>query len=70
MAWLSPRKPLEITPLSTHYEALARTTLLLNQEWFDGQADEAAIADALLGSTVRLAATPRPCLAEPDRRLS
>ena len=43
--------------MSTHYEALARTTLLLNQEWFDGQADEAAVADALLGSTVRLAAS-------------
>ena len=43
--------------MSTHYEALARTTLLLNQEWFDGHADESAIADALLGSTVRLAAS-------------
>lgn len=42
--------------MNTHHDALARTTLLLNREWFAGQADERAIADALLGSTVRLAA--------------
>ena len=39
---------------SPHYEALARTTLLLNHELFNGEADEGKIADALLGSTVRL----------------
>jgi hypothetical protein len=40
--------------MSRHYEALARTTLLLNEEWFSGGADEETIADALLASTVRL----------------
>ncbi len=39
--------------MKTHYDALQRTTLLLNQEWFAGEADERAIADALLASTVR-----------------
>jgi hypothetical protein len=39
---------------SAHYNALARTTLLLNQELFNGEADERKIADALLGGTVRL----------------
>jgi hypothetical protein len=39
---------------SPHYEALARTTLLLNHELFNGEADEGKIADALFGSTVRL----------------
>lgn len=42
--------------MNDHRHALARTTLLLNQEWFSGQADEDAIADALLQSTVRLIA--------------
>lgn len=42
--------------MSTHHEALARTTMLLNQEWFAGEAEEHAIAAALLASTVRLAA--------------
>jgi molybdopterin/thiamine biosynthesis adenylyltransferase len=40
--------------MSGHYDALARTTLLLNQEWFSGEADDETIADALLASTVRL----------------
>lgn len=40
----------------SHYDALARTTLLLNQELFSGEADERAIADALLGTTVRFEA--------------
>jgi hypothetical protein len=42
--------------MSAHYEALARTALLLNQEWFAGHADERVIADALLNGTVRLVA--------------
>jgi molybdopterin/thiamine biosynthesis adenylyltransferase len=42
--------------MSTHHEALARTTLLLNRELFAGEADERAIADALLATTVRLTA--------------
>jgi hypothetical protein len=42
--------------LKTHRDALARTTLLLNEEWFGGEAHEDAIADALLASTVRLVA--------------
>ncbi len=42
--------------MKTHHEALARTALLLNQEWFAGQADEQAIADALLATTVRFTA--------------
>ena len=41
--------------MSTHRDALTRTALLLNEEWFSGQADESAIADALLASTVRIA---------------
>ncbi|HEX3511220.1 MAG TPA: hypothetical protein VHT27_08995 [Solirubrobacteraceae bacterium] len=40
--------------MRTHHEALARTSLLLNQEWFAGEADERAIAGALLASTVRM----------------
>jgi hypothetical protein len=40
--------------LSGHREALARTTLLINREFFGGSADESAIADALLGCCVRL----------------
>jgi hypothetical protein len=43
-------------PVRTHYDALARTTLLLNREFFSGEADEAKIADALLATTVRLEA--------------
>ena len=39
--------------MKTAHEALARTTLLLNRELFSGEADERAIADALLGTTVR-----------------
>src|SRR4051794_16410932 len=39
-----------------HYQALARTTLLLNQELFSGEADEREIADALLTTTVQLTA--------------
>ena len=42
--------------MKTHYEALARTTLLLNREFFAGKADERAIADALLATTVRFVA--------------
>lgn len=42
--------------MKTHYEALARTTLLLNRELFSGDADEQAIADALLATTVRMTA--------------
>jgi hypothetical protein len=42
--------------VNTHYDALARTTLLLNREFFAGEADERTIADALLDTTVRLAA--------------
>ncbi len=38
------------------HEALARTTLLINREFFAGEADEKAIADALLESSVRIAA--------------
>jgi hypothetical protein len=40
----------------THYDALARTMLLLNQELFSGEADERLIADALLETTVRFEA--------------
>ena len=40
----------------THYEALSRTTLLLNREFFSGEASEPAIADALLATTVRMEA--------------
>lgn len=40
--------------MTGHAEALARTTLLLNREHFDGQAWEPAIADGLLATTVRL----------------
>jgi hypothetical protein len=39
--------------VKAHHE---RTTLLLNRELFDGRAEEHGIADALLGSTVRLVA--------------
>ena len=39
-----------------HYDALARTTLLLNRELFAGETDERALADALVATTVRLAA--------------
>jgi hypothetical protein len=42
--------------VNTHRDALARTTLLLNEEWFSGEANEAAIADALLACTVRFVA--------------
>jgi hypothetical protein len=42
--------------VSAHHDALARTTLLLDQEWFSGQADRLKLSDALLGSTVRLVA--------------
>ncbi len=42
--------------MKTHHEALARTTLLLNREFFAGQADEGVIADALLSTTVRFVA--------------
>ncbi|MBA3382784.1 MAG: ThiF family adenylyltransferase [Actinobacteria bacterium] len=42
--------------MNTSYEALARTTLLLNREFFSGDADERTIADALLATTVRMAA--------------
>jgi hypothetical protein len=42
--------------MSAHQAALTRTTLLLNQEWFAGRADERLIADALVAGTVRLAA--------------
>jgi hypothetical protein len=42
--------------VKTHKDALERTTLLLNRELFGGRADEQAIADALLRTTVRLAA--------------
>jgi hypothetical protein len=45
--------------VNTHRDALARTTLLLNEEWFGGEADEDTIADALLASTVRLVADER-----------
>jgi hypothetical protein len=38
--------------VKTHHDALARTTLLLNREFFSGEADERAIADALLATTV------------------
>lgn len=41
---------------SDHYDALARTTLLLNHELFSGLADERALADALVSTTVRLEA--------------
>lgn len=40
----------------SHREALARTTLLIDEEWFGGEADHEAIADALLVSTVRITA--------------
>jgi hypothetical protein len=42
--------------VSDHYQALARTTLLLNQEYFSSEADERRIADTLLGTTVRFEA--------------
>jgi len=42
--------------MKTHHDALARTTLLLNREWFAGEADEQVIADALVSSTVRFIA--------------
>jgi hypothetical protein len=42
---------------SDHYDALARTTLLLNHELFSGAADECALTDALLSTTVRLEAS-------------
>jgi hypothetical protein len=42
--------------VKTHHDALARTTLLLNQEFFAGEADDRVIADALLTTTVRFAA--------------
>jgi molybdopterin/thiamine biosynthesis adenylyltransferase len=42
--------------MRTHHAALARTTLLLNRELFAGEADERAIADALLATRVRLVA--------------
>jgi molybdopterin/thiamine biosynthesis adenylyltransferase len=40
----------------TSYDALTRTTLLLNREFFSGEAAEDAIADALLATTVRIQA--------------
>ncbi len=43
--------------MTGHAEALARSTLLLNREYFDGQASEPAIADGLLATTIRLQAT-------------
>lgn len=36
------------------FEALSRTTRLINQEYFDGEADEEAITKGLLATTVRL----------------
>lgn len=42
--------------MKTHHDALERTTLLLNREFFADEADERAIADALLATTVRFAA--------------
>lgn len=42
--------------MTPHAEALARTTLLLNREYFDSAALDAAIADGLLATTVRLRA--------------
>jgi molybdopterin/thiamine biosynthesis adenylyltransferase len=42
--------------VSDHRQALARTTLLIDQEWFGGEADRDAIADALLSGTVRISA--------------
>jgi hypothetical protein len=42
--------------LNGHRDALARTTLLINREFFGDNADESLIADALLGSCVRLRA--------------
>jgi hypothetical protein len=39
-----------------HREALARTTLLIDQEWFAGEANHDAIADALIASAVRITA--------------
>lgn len=42
--------------MTRHVDALARTALLLNQEYFDGAASEPAIADGLLATTVRLCA--------------
>lgn len=45
--------------MSRYHEALARTTLLLNQELFGDEADEAAIADALLATTVAITADER-----------
>ena len=42
--------------MKTHHEALARTTLLLNREFFSGEADERVLADALIATTVRLQA--------------
>jgi hypothetical protein len=38
----------------TRHDALSRTTLLLNREFFSGEASEHAIADALLATTVRM----------------
>ena len=40
----------------TPAEALSRTTRLINQEIFDGRADEAAIARGLAASTIRMTA--------------
>jgi molybdopterin/thiamine biosynthesis adenylyltransferase len=42
--------------MNQHRDALARTTLLVNRELFSGDADQGAIADALLSTTVRLEA--------------
>lgn len=39
-----------------HREALARTALLIDEEWFGGDADRDVIADTLLAGTVRLTA--------------
>ncbi len=40
--------------MTGHAEALKRTTLLLNREYFDDKASEPMIADGLLATTVRL----------------
>lgn len=40
--------------MTGHAKALARTTLLLNREYFDGKASEPTIADGLLATTIRL----------------
>lgn len=45
--------------MSDHRAALARTTLLINREFFAGDADESLVADALLSSCVRLRADQR-----------